>query len=144
MVFESVAAAEEALVAVRKLGAEKEVSVRDAAVVARTQRGRIELEQTRSVAAGEGLVGGGAAGLVAGVLLGVPVGGALIGLVGGAVLGMRDTGIPDRRLRKVGEDLRPVGRACAFSSTRGSARVRDALGRYGTVFDVALSPDAAP
>ena len=85
--FETAAAAEAALQIVQTLAA-NDVSVRDAAVVVRTPSGRIELQQTRELAAGEGIVGGGTAGLVAGMLLGLPVGGALLGLAGGALFGL--------------------------------------------------------
>jgi uncharacterized membrane protein len=103
--FASDAGAEGALSALRELDVGKDRSVRDAVVVVRTDRGRIELHQTREIAAGEALVGGGTAGLVAGLLLGVPIVGALAGLAGGTLLGLRDTGIPDSRLRKLGADL---------------------------------------
>ncbi|MGZ4168443.1 MAG: DUF1269 domain-containing protein [Solirubrobacteraceae bacterium] len=134
--FETAAAAEAALPAVAGMG----VPVRDAAVVVRTAAGRIELQQTREIAAGEGLVGGGTAGLIAGLLLGLPVGGALLGLAGGALLGLRDRGIPDGRLRDVGADLQP-GHAvlCVLVDADGIARTREALGRYGRVFEVALA-----
>ena len=144
VVFESAAAAEDALPVVRALDADG-VSVRDAAIVVRTGRGRIELHQTREIAAGEAIVGGGAAGLVAGVLLGLPVSGALVGLAGGAVFGIRDTGIPDRRLRELGQGLQP-GQAvlCVLVDADGVARTRDTLGRYGTVFEVELSTAPGP
>jgi uncharacterized membrane protein len=144
--FESAAAAEQALPTVRALGDEPEVSVRDAVVVIRTERGRIELQQTRGIAEGDAVVGAGSAGLVAGVLLGLPVGGALVGLAGGALLGLRDTGIPDSRLRELGQELQP-GHAvlCVLvDAGEGLRRVREALRRYGTVFDVELSPDSDP
>jgi len=143
--FDDVATAEDALAAVRELETDKVVHVRDAAVVIRTEAGRIELQQTRDLAAGEGVVAGGAVGLVAGVLFGVPVGGALVGLLGGAGIGLRDTGIPDRRLRKLGEDLQP-GHAvlCVLVDTDGLVRVREALGRYGEVLDAEVPPPAAP
>src|ERR1700744_2159758 len=100
--FESPAAAEDALSTVKDLGSEPDVSVRDAVVVVRTERGQIELQQTREIAWGDAAVGAGSAGLVAGLLLGLPVGGALLGLAGGALFGLRDRGIPDSRLRKRG------------------------------------------
>ena len=120
---------------------DKDVSVRDAAVVARTESGRIELLQTREIAPGEGVIGGGTVGLVAGVLLGLPVGGALLGLASGALFGMRDTGIPDSRLRKLGAALQP-GQAvlCVLVDADGIKPTREALGCYGAVFDVELSP----
>lgn len=144
--FESVAAAEDALPAVRELDAQPDVSVHDVVVVIHTDRGRIELEQTRGIAEGEAVVGAGSAGLVAGLLLGLPVGGALVGLAGGALFGLRDTGIPDGRLRELGQDLQP-GHAllCVLvDSGVGRQRVREALGRYGTVVEVELSSDADP
>ncbi|MGN6872331.1 MAG: DUF1269 domain-containing protein [Solirubrobacteraceae bacterium] len=146
VVFESAAAAEDALPMVRELDAEPDVSVRDAVVVVRTERGRIELEQTRGIAEGEAVVGAGSAGLVAGLLLGLPVGGAVVGLAGGALLGLRDTGIPDGRLRELGQEL-PTGHAvlCVLVDAGvGLQRVREALSRYGTVFDVELSSVSDP
>ena len=100
--FASVTAAEDAMTAVREL----DLRTRDAAVVVRTEAGRIELEQAHEVAAGDTLVGVGTAGLVAGLLFGVPVVGALVGLGGGRVGGARH-GLPDSRMRKLGEDLQP-------------------------------------
>jgi uncharacterized membrane protein len=144
--FESAAAAEDALPTVRELNAEPDVSVRDTVVVVRTERGRIELEQTRGIAEGEAAVGAGSAGLVAGLLLGLPVGGALVGLAGGALLGLRDTGIPDSRLRELGQELQP-GHAvlCVLVDAGvGLQRVRETLGRYGTVVDVELSSVTGP
>ena len=65
------AEAEEVLSAVQGLGNATE----DAAIVVRTADGRVELRQTKEVAAGEGIVAGGTAGMVAGLLLGGPIGG---------------------------------------------------------------------
>ena len=144
VVFESAAAAEGALPAVHALDADSDVSVRDAAIVVRTERGRIELQQTRDIAAGEAVVVGGTAGLVAGLLFGVPVGGALLGLAGGTLFGIRDTGIPDSRLRKVGEDLNPGQAVLCVLVDTGLARAREALGRYGTVFEAELSTGSDP
>lgn len=145
VVFATAAAAEDAQRTVRRLDDGEDVSVRDVAVVVRTELGRIELLQTREIAPGEGVIGGGTVGLVAGVLLGLPVGGALLGLAGGALLGLRDTGIPDGRLRKLGADLQP-GQAvlCVLVDAGGIERAREALGCYGAVFDVELSPGSDP
>jgi uncharacterized membrane protein len=136
---------DEALTTVRALHAEQHVSVRDAAVVTRTELGRIELQQTKQIAPGESIVGGGTAGLVVGLLLGLPVGGAIVGLVGGALFGMRDTGIPNKRLRQLGEDLQP-GQAmlCVLVNADAVARTREALHHYGTAFEVELSSRSAP
>ena len=143
LVFETTSAAEDALSTVRDLSGEQDVSVRDAALVLRTESGRIELQQTRQIAAGEGIVSGGSAALVAGLLLGVPVGAALVGMAGGALFGLRDTGIPDDRMRKLGADLQP-GQAvlCVLVDIEGIDRTRETLSRYGTVFEVALSAES--
>jgi uncharacterized membrane protein len=135
--------ADEALASVRALEDEHDVSVRDAAVVVRTELGHIELQQTRQVAAGEGIVGGGAVGVIAGLLLGFPIGGALLGLAGGAAFGLRDTGIPDDRLRKLGEDLeRGQAVLCVLVEAGGVETARRTLSGYGTVFDAELSSDS--
>ncbi|HEY2319109.1 MAG TPA: DUF1269 domain-containing protein [Solirubrobacteraceae bacterium] len=138
--FQSAADAEAALPEVREI----QVPIRDAAVVVRTEAGRIELQQTRELAVGEGLVGGGTVGLIAGLLLGLPVGGALLGLAGGALAGLRDRGIPDSRLRALGADLQP-GHAvlCVLVDPDGLVPAREALSRYGTVFEVELAPESA-
>ena len=124
--------ADQALAALRAL----DVKISDAAVVTCTAGGRIELHQTRQVAAGEGVVAGGTAGFVAGMLLGGPVGGALLGMLGGGIFGARDTGVPDARLRELGESLTP-GRAllCALVGEEGASAAREALEPYGEVAD---------
>ena len=62
------------------------------------------------------------------------------------MFGLRDTGIPDGRLRKLGEDLQP-GQAllCVLvdAETRSRARARGALPLRDRV-EVELSPDSAP
>jgi uncharacterized membrane protein len=113
----------------------------DAVVVTRSERGRVELQQTRQVAAGEGVVAGGTVGFVAGMLLGGPVGGALLGMLGGGIWGARDTGVPDARLRELGESLAPEGAlVCALVQADGAADVREALAAYGEVADADASP----
>jgi uncharacterized membrane protein len=126
------AEAERALDALREL----KIAIRDAAIVTRLENGRVELQQTQQVAAGEGVVAGGAVGFVAGMLLGGPIGGALLGMLGGGVWASRDTGVPDARLRELGESLTP-GRAllCALVRPEDAAAAREQLAPYGEVAD---------
>ena len=133
--FATADAAEDALRDLRR----RDVPMRDAAVVIRTDAGRIELQQERELAAGEAFVGGGSVGLVAGLLLGLPVGGALLGLAGGLAYGLRDRGLPDSRMRRLGEDLEP-GHAllCVLVDDEERCQAREALSRHGAVFDVRL------
>ena len=101
--------AEHALAALRAFEPE------DAAIVVRSGTGRLELHQTHQLAAGEGIVAGGAVGLVAGLLLGGPVFGAFVGMSGGGAFGARDTGLDDDRLRELGESLDRERRSSARS-----------------------------
>ena len=124
--------AEHALEAVR----EHDAAILDAAVVARSGSGRVELHQTHQVAAGEGVVAGGTVGFVAGMLLGGPIGGALLGMLGGGLWGARDTGVPDARLRELGESLAPGGALlCALLPADAVPAAREALAPYGEVAD---------
>ncbi len=124
--------AERALDAIRGLDA----GIVDAIVVTRLDNGRVELRQTHQVAAGEGVVAGGTVGFVAGMLLGGPIGGALLGLLGGGIWGARDTGVPDERLRELGESVAPGGALlCALVRGGDSAVVCEELAAYGEVAD---------
>jgi uncharacterized membrane protein len=143
VVFTSAERAEDAAGALR--AGEDDLGLHDVAVVTRTPRGAIELHQTRGVAAGEALVGVGTAGLVAGLLMGVPIAGALVGLLGGGAWGIRDRGLPDDRMRELGADLQP-GQAvlCVLVDADGMPRARAALSGYGAVAEVALASGSEP
>jgi uncharacterized membrane protein len=119
---------------------ELDLKFTDAAVVTSADGGRIELHQTRQVAAGEGVVAGGTVGFIAGMLLGGPIGGALLGMLGGGVFASRDTGVPDARLRGLGESLTP-GRAllCLLVGEESAPAAREALAPYGEVADADAS-----
>lgn len=135
LVVVSCASRAEAEHALDALG-ELDAGMLDAAVVTRSENDRVELHQTHQIAAGEGVVAGGSIGFVAGMLLGGPVGGALLGMFGGGIWGARDTGVPDARLRELGESLGP-GRAllCALVKADDATAVRVALAPYGDVAD---------
>jgi uncharacterized membrane protein len=101
----------------------------------------VELHQQHQVAAGEGVVAGGSIGFVAGMLLGGPIGGALLGMLGGGIWGARDTGVPDARLRELGESLAPGGALlCVLVEPGGVAAARKALEPYGEVADADAPP----
>ncbi len=100
--------AEEALKLVEELARTKHVRLADAAIVVKSEDGRLELYQTREVSVGEGAVGGGVAGFLLGFALGGPVGGALAGMVSGGAFGAFDTGIENDRLKELGNSLTPA------------------------------------
>lgn len=132
----SLGRAEEARAELHKLG----TNDRDAVIVSSSPKGRIQLKQTHQVAPGEGVVAGGTVGFIAGMLVGGPVGGALLGMLGGGVWGARDTGVPDARLRELGESLMP-GQAllCVLVDSGDAAAVRKVLQAYGEVADADAS-----
>lgn len=124
----------------RALGA-LNVGALDAAVVTRLESGRVELHQTHQIAAGEGVVAGGTVGFVAGMLLGGPVGGALLGMLGGGIWGARDTGVPDARLRELGDSLSPGGALlCVLVKADDATAAREELAPYGEVADAEAPP----
>jgi len=106
--------AERGLAVVRDLGEEHALVVHDAAIVARHPDGRVELRQTRELAAGEGAVGGGSIGILLGLAVAVPVAGALVGLAAGVGFAALDKGISNKEMRQVGDTL-PRGEALLFA-----------------------------
>jgi uncharacterized membrane protein len=112
--YEREETAEQALASVRDLAQEHALELKDAAIVVKDDADRVELRQTRELAAGEALVGGGSIGLLLGLAVGAPVAAALIGLGGGGGLALFDRGISDKRMRRIGEKLEP-GHAALFA-----------------------------
>jgi uncharacterized membrane protein len=111
--YESEEIAERALATLADLAREDALGLKDAALVAKDDAGRVELRQTR-LAAGESVVSGGSIGLLLGLAVGVPVAAALLGLAGGGGLAAFHRGISDKRMRKFGEEL-PLGHAALFA-----------------------------
>jgi uncharacterized membrane protein len=151
LAFDDAAAAEQALAALTDLADDGGVVVQDAAVVVRGDDGAVALRQKHGLASGEGLVGGGALGLIVGLAVGIPVAAAAVGVAGGLAAAARDTGISDSGMRRVGATL-AAGRAALFVLVAGAdwRRVHDAIAAHGgeiIVSDVAadvvdaLGPD---
>jgi uncharacterized membrane protein len=107
LAYPSREAAEAALADLGRFADEHGARVKDAAVVVKAPAGRIELHQTRELSVGEGLVAGGTVGFLLGLLVGGPIGASVAGMVGGSGFGAFDTGIENKRLRALGEQLEP-------------------------------------
>jgi uncharacterized membrane protein len=124
--------AESALAALRELAQEHALELKDAAIVVKDDADRVELRQTRELAAGEAVVSGGSIGLLLGLAVGAPVAAALLGLVGGGGLAVFDRGISDKRMRKFGEELGP-GHAALFALVADVdwGLLHERLGHYG-------------
>jgi uncharacterized membrane protein len=112
--YEQEETAESALASIRDLAKEHALELKDAAIVVKDDADRVELRQTRELAAGEAVVSGGSIGLLLGLAVGAPVAAALLGLAGGGGLAVFDRGISDKRMRTFGEELGP-GHAALFA-----------------------------
>ena len=134
--------AEVALAALEDLGREQTLRLADAAIVARTKEGRVELHQRHDLSIGEGAVGGGTAGVLAGVVLGVPIAGPIVGLAIGAGIAAIDRGIDDDRMRRLGADLEPGQAAlCALVGDADWPAVRE---RMAPLVDELLVAELTP
>ncbi len=105
--FDSSLRAQEALLAVMRLVARSQLKLEDAAIVARV-RGRVRITQTKDVTPTQGAMGGAWLGILAGLFLGPGgplVGGALGAAAGGLFAKLRDIGIDDDAMRRMGEEL---------------------------------------
>jgi uncharacterized membrane protein len=130
--YDTAGLAESALQAVRDLSDEHALVIHDAAVVIKHDDGHVELQQSRELATGEGLVSGGAIGLLLGLALAVPVAGALVGFAGGVGFAAIDRGISNEHMRELGATI-ASGHAVLFALVARVdwAKLRDGLAPYG-------------
>ena len=101
------AAAEAAAADLETLVDEHGVKLRDSAIVVKGVDGRPELHQTRELSVGQGLIAGGTVGFLLGLAVGGPIGAAVVGMAAGGGFGVFDTGIENKRLRSLGDELKP-------------------------------------
>jgi uncharacterized membrane protein len=134
--------AERALACLQELRQEHALSLEDAAVAVRLENGKVTLDQTRQLAAGDGLVAGGSLGLLLGIVVGIPVAGAIVGLSGGGGLAAVDRGIRDESMKELAERLEP-GHAALFALVKKVdwERLRAALAPLGGELLVAQLDD---
>ena len=99
--FEGEHTAEGMLENVRDMQERGLLELEDAVVASRGQSTEVEIKQTDARRGRFALVGGGA-GLVAGLLLGVPIGAVAVGSILGA---LRDRGVDDDFVKRIGDGL---------------------------------------
>ena len=124
-VFDSSLRAQEALLASMRLVARQQLKLEDAAIVAKV-RGRVRITQTKDVSPSQGAVGGAWIGILAGLFLGPGgplVGGALGAAAGGLFAKLRDFGIDDDEMKRMGEEL-AEGDAALFLLVEDCHRMR--------------------
>ena len=123
--FDSSLRAQEALLAAMRLVARQHLKLEDAAIVARV-RGKVRITQTKDVSPSQGAVGGAWIGILAGLFLGPGgplVGGALGAAAGGLFAKLRDFGIDDDEMKRMGEEL-SEGEAALFLLVEDCHRMR--------------------
>ncbi len=104
--FDDSLKAQEALLASLRLHKRQALRIDDAAIVAKDDRGRIRIHQTKDVSPGQGAATGTWFGVLAGLLFMAPLVGAVLGAaIGGIWAKLRDIGISDRQMREMGEAL---------------------------------------
>ncbi len=123
--FDSSLRAQEALLASMRMVGKKQLTIEDAAIVARV-RGRVRITQTKDLNPTQGAVGGAWLGILAGLFLGPAgplVGGALGAAAGGLFAKLRDIGIDDDQMKRMGEELAD-GEAALFLLVEDCHKVR--------------------
>jgi uncharacterized membrane protein len=99
--------ADEVLVTLEKLQHEHLVDLEDAAIVVKTQKGRLRIKQTYDLV-GSAAFEGSFWGLLLGVLFLHPLVGVVAGIASGAIAGsLVDLGISDDFMRELGKTLQP-------------------------------------
>ncbi len=108
--FQDEFAADEALKKLKTAQKQNLIEMQDAAVIRRDEKNKLHIKETADPGGGRGAAAGGAIGAVIGLIAGPPgvvVGAATGALVGGVTARVIDSGIPDDRLRQIGEGLQP-------------------------------------
>ena len=104
--------ADAALKAVLGLAKEKVVKLRDAAVITKTDKGKIKLHQTKDDSTSKGLLKGGGIGVIFALLFG-PAGWIVAGAALGGAFATFDRGIKNKLLKELGENMTPEQSAMA-------------------------------
>jgi uncharacterized membrane protein len=108
--FQTERGADEALDAIIQAKKDKLVKIREAAVVRRDAGGKLHISERGDLSTGGGAASGAAIGAVIGLFggpIGALVGGAAGAAIGGLAAKLIDSGIPDDRLKQIGEALKP-------------------------------------
>lgn len=113
--------AQEALLAAMRLAHHGHLQIEDAAIVSRAGD-RVRIQQTKDMNPADGAMAGGWWGLLAGLFVGGPlIGGALGAALGGLWAKLRDIGISDPEMKRLGESL-GQDEAALFLLLRGAHR----------------------
>ena len=128
--FQDQGAAKEALKDLKQASRVGLIRIENAAVLTKTDKGRLHIRETHDMGGGRGAalggVGGAAVGLIAGSALAAPV--AVGALIGGLMAKLRDSGFANQRLETLGASLQPGSSAIiAVVEHTWVAQVEEAL-----------------
>lgn len=110
IVYPNLDTAEQALDALRRMEKKYLVDIADAAYVTKDKKGKVDVHQTGTTAAG-GAAGGAIWGFLIGAIFLVPIFGMLLGASTGALAGAADSGIDDDFLKAIKNKLKPESSA---------------------------------
>jgi uncharacterized membrane protein len=132
--FQDEKSASEALKALKQAKREKLIGIQNAAVLRKDEKGKLHITETADMGGGKGAALGGVTGAVIGLIAGpalvVPV--AVGALVGGLTAKLRDSGFSDKRLKAIGENLKPGSSAIiAVVEHKWVAEVEKAMAEAG-------------
>lgn len=136
--------AQEALLAAIRLRTKGHLTLDDAAIVSRAGGGKVRIQQTKDLNPTDGAMSGGWWGLLAGLFVGGPaivVTGALGAAIGGLWAKLRDVGISDEEMKRLGESL-GTDEAALFMLLKGAHRwhaMAEARRFPGTILHTTLS-----
>jgi uncharacterized membrane protein len=143
LAFDTETGASEMLDTIGRLQKEELITLEDAAVVVRPQKGKPKVKQAQSLV-GAGALGGAFWGMLIGLLFFAPWLGLVAGAVGGAIGGkLTDIGIDDKFIKEVGETIEP-GHSALFLLVVKATRdkVLPELAKYNaTILRTSLSEE---
>jgi uncharacterized membrane protein len=139
--FDTETGAEQMRDAMIQLQKEYIVELADAAVVVRTQDGKVRVKQAHDLV-GSGALGGAFWGMLIGLLFFMPWVGAAVGAAAGAITGkLTDIGVDDNFIKRVGEEIRPGNSAIFLLITKQTPdRLIEEFHKFkGTIIQTSLS-----
>jgi uncharacterized membrane protein len=130
--YENEVRAEEVRLALLKMQKEYLVDLIDAVIVVRDPRGKVKLRQLYDLTL-PGLIHGGFWGALIGLLFLNPLFGFALGATAGAISGaLRDIGIDDNFMKKLGETLKPDSAAlCVLIRQMTADKVVEEIQKFG-------------